>query len=325
MSPIIVPPRWKIPEREATPESVYLRRREFLKALGLGGAAAGLFLAGCGPGDGSGAEKLPPSPIDPTGRTPARRNPRYTLDRPLTEEVVAARYNNFYEFSTQKEKVATLAKGFRMRPWTLEVTGLVSKPARFDVDDLVRKMPIEERLYRHRCVEAWAMAVPWTGFPLSALLKRVEPRAEARFVRFVSFDKPRTEGMKETASWIPWPYHEGLTIEEATCDLTLLVTGIYGHPLPPQHGGPIRLVTPWKYGYKSAKSIVRIELAATRPPTLWNQVAPDEYDFFANVNPAKPHPRWSQATERMIGTGEQRPTRLYNGYAEFVAGLYGKG
>jgi len=324
VSHIIVPPGWRIPEREATPESVYLERRRFLKALGLGGIGAGLFLAGCGPGAGSTAEAPMPPPADVTGRYPAPRNPKFRLDRPLTEERVAAAYNNFYEFSTHKEDVASLARDFRMRPWTLEVGGLVSRPARFDVDDLVRKMPLEERLYRHRCVEAWAMAVPWTGFPLAALLRRVEPSPRARFVRFLTFDTPRTPGMKETAHWIPWPYHEGLAIEEAMNDLALLVTGIYGHPLPPQHGGPIRLVTPWKYGYKSAKSIVRIDLVATRPPTLWSQIAPDEYDFLANVNPAIPHPRWSQATEKMIGTGEKRPTVPYNGYAADLAGLYKK-
>lgn len=165
------------------------------------------------------------------------------------------------------------------------------------------------------------MVVPWTGFPLSALLSRVEPRAEARYVRFVSFSEPAPPGMR-SMHWAPWPYHEGLTLAEATNELTLLATGIYGHPLPAQHGGPIRLVVPWKYGFKSIKSIVRIELTAKQPPTLWSAVAPDEYDFQANVNPAVPHPRWSQATERVLGTEEKRPTLIYNGYARWVAHLY---
>ncbi len=320
MSHVILPPGWRIFEREATPESVYVNRRAFLRALGAGSVGAGLFLAGCGL-RASDAESPPPPPRDPAGRYPAPRNPRFTLDRPLTDEKIAAHYNNFYEFSAGKEAVAPRTRNFRIRPWTLEVTGLVSKPRTFDVDDLVRTMPIEERLYRHRCVEAWAMAVPWTGFPLAALLKQVEPRPAARYVRFTTFDHPKPLGMR-LSFWAPWPYREGLTMAEATNELAILATGIYGHPLPPQHGGPIRLVVPWKYGFKSIKSIVRIELVAERPATFWNTLSSEEYDFQANVNPAKPHPRWSQATERMLGTNERRKTLLYNGYEEWVAGLY---
>ena len=289
--------------------------------MGAGGLGLGFWMAGCGAGGSTGASVIQEPPADVTGRYPAPQNVKYTPGRPETDEAVAARFNNFYEFSSDKEKVAPLAGNFRMRPWTLEVTGLVAKPATFDVDDLVKMMPLEERVYRLRCVEAWSMVVPWTGFPLSALLSRVEPRAEARYVRFISFSEPAPPGMR-SMRWIPWPYHEALTLAEATNELTLLATGIYGHPLPAQHGGPVRLVVPWKYGFKSIKSIVRIELTAKQPPTLWTTVAPDEYDFQANVDPAVPHPRWSQATERVLGTEEKRPTLPYNGYGPWVAHLY---
>ncbi|OGP85582.1 MAG: mononuclear molybdenum enzyme YedY [Deltaproteobacteria bacterium RBG_13_65_10] len=306
-----------MPEREATPESVYLERRKFLKALGIGSLSAGLLLAGCD-FRSSDAESLPPPPRDPTGRYPTSRNLRFSLDRPVTKEAIAARYNNFYEFSSDKDNVAARAKSLRMSPWNLRASGLVSKPRTFDVDDLLRTMALEERLYRHRCVEAWAMAVPWTGFPLAALLKQVEPRPETRYVRFTTFDHPKPPGMR-LSFWAPWPYREGLTMAEATNDLAILATGIYGHPLPPQHGGPIRLVVPWRYDFKS---IVGITLTAERPATFWNTMSPEEYDFQANVNPAKPHPRWSQKTERMLGTNERRKTLLYNGYGEWVEGLY---
>lgn len=322
IAPVVnVPPGWQIQPREVAPRSVYLGRRSFLKKMGAGSLGFGFWMAGCGAGGSTGASAIQEPPADVTGRYPAPQNAKYAPGQPETDEAVAARFNNFYEFSSDKEKVAPLARNFRMRPWTLEVTGLVARPSIFDVDELVRMMPLEERVYRLRCVEAWSMVVPWTGFPLSALLSRVEPRAEARYVRFVSFSEPVLPGMR-SMHWAPWPYHEGLTLAEATNELTLLATGIYGHPLPAQHGGPIRLVVPWKYGFKSIKSIVRIELTAKQPPTLWSAVAPDEYDFQANVNPAVPHPRWSQATERVLGTEEKRPTLIYNGYARWVAHLY---
>jgi sulfoxide reductase catalytic subunit YedY len=287
----------------------------------MGGLSAGLWIAGCGRAGSTAAPAIGPPPKDVTGRYPADRNGTYALDRPLTDESVAGRYNNFYEFTSDKESVIGLSRDFRMRPWSLEVTGLVARPAVYDVDDLVRKMPLDERLYRHRCVEAWAMAVPWTGFPLSALIRKSEPLPDARYVRFVTFSKPEQPGMKRM-KYVPWPYHEGLTLPEAMNDLTILATGIYGHPLPPQHGGPIRLVVPWKYGFKSIKSIVRIELTSTQPATLWNTLEPREYDFVANVNPAIPHPRWSQKTERMLGTEKKRPTIIYNGYGRYVGDLY---
>lgn len=306
---IRIPRGWEIPERQATPEPLFLDRRRFLKELGL----AGLGLI-AGPSLASAQET--------TSLYPAKRNPAYTLDRPLTAETVAASYNNFYEFTTDKAEVRNKVGDFQIHPWQVEVRGMVQKPMIYDLDELVRRMPLEERLYRHRCVEAWAMAVPWTGFPLKALIDEVQPLSSAKYLRFFSFNRPDQAPGQKWQFWYPWPYFEGLTMQEATHELTLLVTGIYGHELPKQHGAPIRLVTPWKYGFKSIKSIVTIQFTDHQPPTFWNAVAPDEYDFYANVNPAIPHPRWSQATEQLIGTDQRVPTQPYNGYGEYVAHLY---
>jgi sulfoxide reductase catalytic subunit YedY len=204
----------------------------------------------------------------------------------------------------------------------VKISGLVKKPRTYDLDELLRLTDLEERLYRHRCVEAWAMAVPWTGFAFADLIRIVEPLSTAKFVRMVSFKKPDEAPGQKQYRWYPFPYYEGLTIKEAMNELAFLVTGIYGHPLPVQHGAPLRLATPWKYGYKSIKGIVEFEFTDRQPKTFWNDLAPAEYDFLSNVNPAVPHPRWSQETERMIDTGERRPTQIYNGYGEFVARLY---
>jgi sulfoxide reductase catalytic subunit YedY len=257
------------------------------------------------------------------GPYPAKRNPEFTLDRPITEEWAATGYNNFYEFHpTDKEAVKNRVGAFVTSPWKIEVTGLVNKPKTLDVDELVKTMPLEERLYRFRCVEAWSMAVPWTGFPLSELIKQVEPKPEAKFIRFVTAKIPsQMPGIKE-ASWYPWPYFEGLRMDEAMNPLTLVVTGLYGKPLPKQNGAPIRTVVPWKYGYKSIKSIVKIEFVQKQPGTFWNHTSPNEYGFYSNVNPNKPHPRWSQATEKFLPRMERRPTLLYNGYEKWVASLY---
>ena len=311
--PIRIPKPWELPEREATPESFYLSRRRFL--------AATLALTACATDSPSRDDvaKTIPSVAPPY---PLPRNARFTLDRPLTDELVAATYNNFYELTPRKD-VWRRTANFRVDPWSVEVTGLVAKPFTISVDELLRTLPLEERLYRHRCVEAWSMAVPWSGFPLARLLARAEPRHDARFVRFVSFsDATQQRGIKEQP-WYPWPYFEGLRIEEAMHELTFVATGIYGHALPKQHGAPVRLVVPWKYGYKSPKAIVRIELIDRQPKTFWNELAPVEYSFLSNVDPAVPHPRWSQATEKLIGTNDVRRTLAFNGYGEFVQGLYG--
>jgi sulfoxide reductase catalytic subunit YedY len=292
------------------------RRRFLMGAIGVlaGGIGGGTGLAGT-------AEKTSEAPPDKTlDLYPARRNQKFTLDRPLTEESVAATFNNFYEFGPVKT-IHWLAQRLKTRPWQVRVEGLVRKPRVFDIDELTRSMPLEERLYRFRCVEAWAMAVPWTGFPFSALVKAVEPKNEVRFVKLTTF-LDRTVAYGQLRFWYPWPYVEGLTMDEAMNDLTILATGIYGKPLPKQHGAPIRLVVPWKYGFKNIKSIVSIEFVKDQPNTFWDIVAPDEYGFWANVNPEFPHPRWSQTTERMIGTDERRPTQIFNGYGQWVASLY---
>lgn len=317
MAPYIKIPRpWDIPEHRITPEDCYYNRRRILQTMGFTGIGIAGLLAGC---QSSQTEQQLQQQAATLQALSATKNPTYTLDRPLTEETVAARYNNFYEFSSAKDNVWELAK-FPAEPWKVEITGLVHKPQTLDIDDLRQQMPLEERTYRFRCVEAWAMAVPWIGFPLRALLERVEPTAAARFVRFTTF--AFNEGKSSLFQAYPWPYNEGLTLAEAMNELTLMAVGIYGHVLPPQHGAPLRLVTPWKYGFKSAKSIARIELTDKQPATFWNTLASHEYSFQANVEPQVPHPRWSQAAERMIGTGERRATLLYNGYEAQVAHLY---
>lgn len=301
-------PLWR--SAEITPESAFLRRRELCGLLAAGPIALSLSCAREGSAPPAGSTV----PSDVLARFPAERSPRFTASRPLTPSQIAGRYNNYYEFTTDKERVAEVAAGFATRPWRVEVSGLCARPQAFDIDELIRAMPMEERIYRFRCVEAWAMVVPWTGFPLAALLDRVEPNRDARFVRFVSFP-PRDDapGMARQSHY-PWPYHEALRIDEARHDLAMLATGVYGRPLPNQHGAPLRLVVPWKYGFKSIKGVQKIELTAERPPTFWNRLQPREYSFLANIDPDAPHPRWSQAKERMIDTGAEVPTRKYNGY-----------
>lgn len=311
---------WCLSGQDITPEDVYLDRRRFLQYVGAAGAAT---FVGSPATSAAGRDEIIKIPKTPTSNLyPANRNKKYVLDRPLTKELVAAKYINFYEFTTDKTAVWRMVDKFQIRPWTVEVTGLVHKPQRFDIDALVRKMPLEERLYRHRCVETWAMAVPWTGFPLKALIDLVQPKASAKFVRFVSF-KRLDEAPGQRQLGYPWPYYEGLSIEEATNELTLLVTGIYGHQLPKQHGAPLRLVAPWKYGFKSIKSIERIEFLDHQPQTFWNDIAPREYSFHANVEPSVPHPRWSQENEWMIPNRKhRRKTQLFNGYQTFVGDMY---
>ncbi len=306
---------WEMPEREATPEEFYLSRRQFIKKVGWSGMSTALALAGWGGAEA--ASRQADKKI-----YPAKRNEKFALDRPLTDEWATAHYNNFYEFTTAKERVADLVGKFQTSPWTVEITGLVAKPLRFDSEDLIRRMPLEERLYRHRCVEAWSMAVPWTGFPMKALVELAQPLSTAKFVRLLSFNKPEQAPGIKSQSWYSWPYYEGLRMDEAINELTMLVTGIYGHELPKQNGAPLRLVTPWKYGYKSIKSITKIEFVDKQPHTFWNDLAPTEYDFLSNVNPQVPHPRWSQATEQPIPDGPRRPTLTYNGYGAQVAALY---
>lgn len=307
-----MPHRFKsVPVRssEITPKDTYLSRRDFIKAAGV--LAGSVALAACAPGEVA-KEATPqfsgPTKLDELG------DPANTYEEITT-------YNNFYEFSTNKEAVAPLSENFNARPWTLEVTGMVNNPKTYAIEDLLAKFPQEERIYRLRCVEAWSMVIPWNGFTLASLLKEVEPTSDAQYVRFETVYRP--EEMKgQGSAFYPWPYQEGLRIDEAMNDLTLLATGLYGEMMPNQNGAPIRIVVPWKYGFKSIKSIVKIELTDKKPETLWNTVAPNEYGFYANVNPTVDHPRWSQASERRIGELTRRETLMFNGYGEQVANLY---
>jgi methionine sulfoxide reductase catalytic subunit len=295
---------------EITPKDVYFSRRDFIKTAGV--IAGSVALAACAPQ----AVEFTDAPSGASGvlKTDELGNPANSFSE-------ITNYNNYYEFSTNKEAVANLAKNFNPSPWTLEVSGMVGKPRTFGMEDLLSLFPQEERIYRLRCVEAWSMVIPWNGFPLASLLKQVEPTSDAKYVRFETVYRP--EEMKgQSSPFYPWPYQEGLRIDEAMNDLTLLATGLYGEMMPSQNGAPIRLVVPWKYGFKSIKSIVKIELTDKMPDTLWASVAPNEYGFYANVNPDVNHPRWSQASERRIGELSRRPSLMFNGYGEQVASLY---
>jgi len=302
---------WEMRESEATPESVFLDRRHIVQAMGMGA-----LIAATGGMAAPARAALPPDPS--AGLYPVKRNDRYTLDRPITDENLATHYNNFYEFTEDKD---VDADALPIRPWTVEIDGMVEKKMTLDIDDLLKRMTLEERLYRHRCVEAWSMAVPWSGFPLKDLVTLANPLGSATYVRFETFQNSKiAPGQREF--WYPWPYIEGLTMFEATNELAFMVTGMYGHPVPRQDGAPLRLATPWKYGFKSTKSIVKIIFTDQRPKTFWETLQSSEYGFWANVNPAVPHPRWSQATERVLGGDQRRPTLIWNGYGEYVAHLY---
>jgi sulfoxide reductase catalytic subunit YedY len=305
---------WDIPQRLATPEHLVFSRRSFLA-----GGASALALA---PGGAlaqrvEDLSKLP----DPTAKLyPAKRNEAYKLVRQITDEKINDNYNNFYEFGTSKY-IASAAQALRIRPWTVKIDGMVEKPFEVGIDDLIRKMMLEERTYRHRCVEAWSMAIAWTGFPLKKLVDFAKPLGSAKYVHMETFLDPKM-APGQHVSWFPWPYIEALTMAEATNELAFLATGCYGHPMDKQHDAPLRLAVPWKYGFKSIKSIVRVSFVEKQPVGMWQQIQPSEYGFWANVNPKVPHPRWSQATEEVIGTGERRPTQLFNGYGNYVADIY---
>jgi sulfoxide reductase catalytic subunit YedY len=307
----------KIRSSEITPEHEYFNRPRFSRRrfLQVGVLAAGsAVLAACGP-NAPAATSIPPT----TGAASGGLTDE--LGDPATSYEAVTNYNNYYEFSTDKQAVAGLAKDFPTSPWQVEVTGLVNNPKTYGLEDILKNFTQEERIYRLRCVEAWSMVIPWEGFSLSNILNEVEPTADAKYVKFTTGTDPLTmPGL--SSPWYSWPYTEGLRLDEAMNPLTTLATGIYGQPLLPQNGAPIRLVVPWKYGFKSVKSIVKIELTAERPNTLWNTAAPDEYGFYSNVNPEKSHPRWSQATERRIGELGRRETLMFNGYQEQVASLY---
>jgi len=297
---------------EITPYSQYLSRRDFLKAAGI--VTGTTLLAACAPKATETAMPATAAPDLPKGLTDELGDPANSYDD-------ITHYNNYYEFTTDKQGVANLATKFNPEPWTVEVYGLVNNPTTFGLEDLLSEFTQEERIYRLRCVEAWSMVIPWTGFTLASLLKEVEPTSDAKYVRFETVYRPE-EMPGQKSPFYPWPYQEGLRLDEAMNDLTLLATGLYGMPMPNQSGAPIRLVVPWKYGFKSIKAITKIELVAEQPTTLWSMVGPNEYGFYSNVNPNHPHPRWSQATERRVGELGRRKTLMFNGYGDEVAYLY---
>lgn len=302
---------WELPESAATPETTYLNRRSLMK--GLAGAAAAGPLMG-----------LPHAALAATERAALTgvRNEAYTIDRDLTPEEENLKYNNFYEYGSHKQIARAAEEELKPRPWQITIDGLVNKPMALDVDELIGKMGLEERLYRHRCVEAWSMTVPWVGFPVKALADLVEPLGSAKYLRMETFSDPDLASGIRSQPWYPWPYVEGMTMAEVNNDLSFLVVGAYGKQVANQMGAPIRLHLPWKYGFKSLKSIVKFSFTEERPVGFWEQIGPSEYGFWANVNPEVPHPRWTQATERVLGTNERVPTLLYNGYAEQVADMY---
>ena len=304
-------PGWQLPERQATSEGLYLRRRDVVQAMGLGAAVL------AAPAVASAQSK----DADPTaGLYPAKPNDKFGAPTPVTAERQATTYNNYYEFGTDKS-IWREAQKLPLRPWTIKIGGMVEKPFEIGIDDLLAKMQLEERVYRHRCVETWSMIVPWSGFPLRSLVELAKPTGSAKYVVMQTAAKQGI--MPELKDFLyPWPYTEGLTIDEATHDLAFMVTGLYGKPVPKQNGAPLRLVLPWKYGFKSVKSIVSIEFTDKRPVSFWEKLQSSEYGFWANVNPEVPHARWSQATERPLGSDARIPTQLYNGYAEFVGSLY---
>jgi sulfoxide reductase catalytic subunit YedY len=306
---------WNLPERLVTPEAVYLSRRSLL--AGATAAAAASILP---PVSRARAEADPSVSL-----YPATLDKRFAdAGRPVTPEAINTTYNNFYEFGTSKD-IAAAAEALKIRPWTIAIDGMVETPRTLGIDDLLRSVTLEERVYRHRCVEAWSMVVPWTGFPLRALVEQAKPLASAKYLRFETFMDPEmAPGQKPSlfGGGLPWPYVEGLTMAEATNDLAFVVTGAYGKPVAKSMGAPVRIHLPWKYGFKSIKSIVKISFTDQRPLSFWEQLQASEYGFWANVNPEVAHPRWSQASERVLGSDERIPTLLFNGYGEWVADLY---
>ncbi|MDZ4718992.1 MAG: protein-methionine-sulfoxide reductase catalytic subunit MsrP [Roseiflexaceae bacterium] len=307
-----------LPSSEITPEHIYRQRRRLM--IGIGATLLGTAVASC-------ASPLS-KPAQPTATTngtpqpePMAKGAADELGDKLTPYQDVTTYNNFYEFSQDKEGVAPLAGSLKTRPWSLEVTGMVAKPQTIAIEDILKRFPSEERIYRLRCVEGWSMVIPWMGFPLKQLLALVEPTSQAKYVRFTTLMDPE-QFPAQGSGWFSWPYVEGLRLDEANNDLAILGTGLYGKELLPQNGAPLRLVVPWKYGFKSIKSIVKIELTDTQPTSLWMTAAANEYGFYANVNPDVPHPRWSQSSERRIGELSRRKTLPFNGYAAQVADLY---
>lgn len=327
MPHIILPPGWQGRENDVTPERTYRDRRTFIKQMALG--SVGLAAAASCTDEVRGNGPWADGPLDtipknaPREGLPAPRNDTFALSElDVTDRLMASRYNNFYEFDGASKEIWPLTVDYEPFPTTIEVTGLVQKKFKIEAGDLIREMELEERIYRFRCVEAWAMTVPWAGFTLRSLVERCKPLSRATHIRFVSVSRPRQMPGIKSQPWYPFPYYEGLRMDEALNDLAFVATGMYGEPLPKQNGSPLRLVLPWKYGYKGPKAIIRIEFTNRQPPTFWNDLQPAEYGFLSNVNPNIPHPRWSQATERLLSNDRRVPTSIFNGYDEWVADLY---
>jgi sulfoxide reductase catalytic subunit YedY len=306
---------WEIPECLATPEAAVLGRRGIVAGVLAAGVAApaaaqwNIF--------GGSTKKIPPIELKPLA---AKHNDKYVGGRPITPEQDATHYNNFYEFSEDKQ-LADAAQALPVSPWSINIEGMVNKPRTIAFEDLMKQVSVEERVYRHRCVEAWSMVVPWIGFPMAELVKLADPLASAQYLKFTTLADAKTmPGIHET--WYPWPYVEGVTVQEAMNDVAFITVGMYGKQVPPQDGAPIRVTLPWKYGFKSVKSIVKVEFTDKRPVSFWEQLQSSEYGFWANVNPGVSHPRWSQARERVLGTDEMVATQIWNGYGDFVASMY---
>ncbi|MCY4158938.1 MAG: protein-methionine-sulfoxide reductase catalytic subunit MsrP [Bacteroidetes bacterium] len=329
MANIILPPSWALKESACTSKATYTNRRKFVKSLGLG--AIGLAtLGGCSAlsqeAVGGPLDKIPENA--PRDGFPASRNETFQVpEREMTERILASSYNNFYEFINQGnlKKVWPLVDDYEPFPWTLQTRGEVEKKQKWDLVELIKSMQLEERIYRFRCVEAWSMTIPWTGFTLRSLIEKCQPKSSATHVKFICVSRPDQLPGQKKANWYPWPYFEGLRMDEALNELAFVAVGMYGEPLPKQNGSPLRLVLPWKYGYKGPKAITHIEFTRKQPGTFWNELQPREYGFLSNVNPNIPHPRWTQASERfMQSEGEERRirTQLFNGYDEWVGDLY---
>jgi sulfoxide reductase catalytic subunit YedY len=318
-------PSWELPERIATPEALVMNRRHLLRTAGAIAAAGAL--AGCdrnsAQNSAADAARIAAAQApDPSASLyPVKTNEAFKADREITPEQLVTSYNNYYEFGVDKNDPVRNADLLPIRPWEISFEGMVEAPIKTDFDALLKAMPLEERVYRHRCVETWSFAAPWSGFPMKALIDYAKPTSGAKYVVMKSWMNTEVAPAQNQV-WVPWPYTEGLTIAEATNDLAFMVTGAYGKPLPKQNGAPLRLATPWKYGFKSTKGIQRFIFTNERPKTYWMALGPEEYGFWANVNPGVPHPRWSQASEEILGTGMRVPTKLYNGYGEQVASLY---
>lgn len=305
---------WELPESDVTDESIYLNRRALMKGLGAGAIASPGLMASMGAARAAVED-------DPSAHLyPVPRNEKYKGERAIDDEAKVLAYNNFYEFGSHKY-ISSAAQAMKIRPWAVTIDGLVEKPMQIDFDDLLSQVQLEERVYRHRCVERWAMTVPWSGFSMDQLVKIAQPKSDAKYIMMKTLaDEETMSGLQ--ASWYPWPYTEGVRMDEAVNELSFLVTGLYGKPVAKQNGAPLRLALPWKYGFKSIKSIVSFTFTAEQPLGFWEELQKKEYGFWANVNPDVAHPRWSQAKEELLTTREKIDTRIYNGYGDYVAHLY---